>query len=111
MAELAQGSSQLSLHKPAEVGLARARLIWVMRPLGFLGLLLWVLHPNTSDRFDHAHMALIGFLLGAVYGLIVYGPQLKRYVSFRQPSGRHQANRVPEEYYWGQIDSIMFDNR
>lgn len=89
--------------------LARARLIWVMKPLGFLTLLLWILHPATADRLDHAHTALLGFLFGAVYGLVVYGPLLQQFIRLRQPSGRQITNRVPDEYYWGEIAKVLFD--
>lgn len=90
--------------------MARQRMVWAMRPLGLLVLVLWVLHPSTADRVDHAHMALVGFLFGAVYGLIIYGPLLRQYLVVGQVSERQQSNRVPEEYYWGQIDTVMFDN-
>lgn len=96
--------------RPSSAGLARARLIWVMKPLGFLLLVLWILHPSTADRLDHAHTALLGFLFGALYGVIVYGPTLQQYIRLHQPSGRLITNRVPDEYYWGKIDNILFDN-
>lgn len=105
-----QSSNSLTLHRPPAASLARTRIIWAMKPLGFLVLVLWILHPAIADRFDHAHTALLGFLFGAVYGLIVYGPALKQYIMLSQPTGRLQSNRVPEEYYWGRIENVMFDN-
>ncbi|MCA3243735.1 MAG: hypothetical protein INF43_00315 [Alphaproteobacteria bacterium] len=110
MVELAQGSNNLSLHKPEEVGLARSRLIWVMKPLGFLVLVLWVLHPGVSDRAEIGTMLLLGFLLGAAYGLVHYGAQLRQYLTLRPLAARQQSNRIPAEYYWGEINQVLYDN-
>jgi uncharacterized membrane protein len=110
MVKLAEGSTELSLHKPQEVGLAQARILWVMRPLGLLGLVLWVLHPGIADQTEHAHHMLLGFVMGAGYGLIVYGSLLARYLRLRPPTERQQSNRVPNEYYWGQIEQILYRN-
>jgi hypothetical protein len=111
MVELAQGSTQLSLHKPDEVGLLRSRLIWVARPLGALGLLLWVLHPGVADRADHGTMMLLGFLLGALYGLVLYGSRLRQYLMLKPLAGRQQSNRFPTEYYWGEVAQVLFNNK
>lgn len=110
MAEVS-GSSQVALHNPVEMSLARERLIWATRPIGLLLLVLWVLHPYTADRPVHAQIALLGFLLGAGYGLIVYGRTLRRYINVGTTNSRAQANRVPEEYYWGIIAQTLNANR
>lgn len=111
MAEVSvKSAAPLAVHKPVNVSLARTRLIWAMRPLGFLTLMLWIFHPATADQLEHAHTALLGFLFGALYGLVIYGPTLRQYIVLQQPGGRLQANRVPEEYYWGQVETVMFDN-
>jgi hypothetical protein len=110
MVELAQGSNSLSLHKPQEVGLARSRLVWVMKPLGFLALVLWVLHPGVSDRAEIGTMLLLGFLLGALYGLVHYGAQLRQYLTLRPLAARQQSNRIPAEYYWGELSQVLYDN-
>lgn len=104
---MADAKSQIALHNPVEISMAKERLIWAMRPLGLLLLVLWVFHPYTADRPDHAQIALLGFLLGAGYGLIVYGRVLRRYINVGAPSVRMQANRVPEEYYWGAIAQTL----
>ncbi len=110
MVELAQGSENLSLHKPEEVGLARSRLIWVMKPFGLLGLVLWVLHPSIADRSELGAMLLLGFLFGAAYGLLLYGPRLGHYMTLKPLEPRQQTNRVPTEYYWGEVAQVMYDN-
>jgi hypothetical protein len=111
MVELAQGSTQLSLHKPDEVGLLRSRLQWVARPLGALLLILWVMHPAVADRPEWGQAMLLGFLLGALYGLVLYGKHFKHYMVLRPVPGRQQSNRVPAEYYWGEISGILFENK
>lgn len=105
-----QSNPNVALHSGREVSLARARMVWALRPLGLLVLVLWILHPSTADQPDHAHSALLGFLFGAIYGLVIYGPILTKYFFVTQHDERQQVNRVPEEYYWGQIDKVMFDN-
>jgi len=111
MVELAQGSSQLSLHKPDEVGLLRSRLHWVSRPLGALMLTLWVLHPATADQPEWGRTMLMGFLFGALYGLLLYGHFLKDYMVLKPVPGRQQSNRIPAEYYWGEITQVLFENK
>jgi hypothetical protein len=110
MAEAGSGSPQLSLHK-VEGGLARARLLWALKPMGLLLLVLWVFHPATVDRIDVARVSLLGFLLGAGYGLIVFSRKLQEYTSINQLNDRDKPNRVPQEYYWGNISQTLYDNR
>lgn len=100
----------VTLSSGKQVSLARERMVWALRPFGLLALVLWILHPATADKLDHTHTALLGFLFGAVYGLIIYGPMLRQYLALGQSNELQQANRVPEEYYWGQIETVMFDN-
>jgi hypothetical protein len=96
----------------ATVGsLAVERLIWATRPLGLLALVLWILHPSTTQHTDPVHMALLGFLAGIFYGLVVYGKKLQNYIVKNSQNQRFKQNRVPEEYYWGNIAQTMFDNR
>lgn len=91
--------------------LARERLIWAMRPMGFLLLVLWVLHPSSAQGGDPIHLALVGFLVGLFYGLVVYGRQMQNYISSGNSNHRLTPNRVPEEYFWGNIAKTMYDNR
>lgn len=88
----------------------RARLAWAVKPLGFVLLVLWVLHPNTVNRPTYTHVSLFGFVCGTLYGLAFYGQTLKRFVSLNNVHSRLRPNRVPEEYYWGNIVQVLFDN-
>lgn len=87
------------------------RLIWATRPLGLLFLLFWIFHPNTASHTDFVHMGLLGFLAGIFYGLIVYGRRLRNYIMVTNTSQRLKPSRVPEEYYWGNVIKVMFDNK
>lgn len=91
--------------------LARERLIWATRPLGFLLVVLWALHPASARGDDLIHLALVGFLVGLFYGLVVYGWVLRNYIFQDNKNQRFKPNRIPEEYYWGNISKTMYDNR
>lgn len=104
-------SKSPSLHKVGGSSLARERLIWATRPMGFLLLVLWVLHPATFNHGDPVRMALLGFLVGICYGLVVYGSTLRGYLVMSDQGQRYRPNRVPEEYYWGNVSQVMYDNR
>ncbi len=112
MAELASGSTQLSMHKPAEQGLAKARLLWALKPLGFLAIVLWVAHPGTSALPLGALSGnlLLGFIFGLLYGAILYRETLTAYIRRNQRRGRKQYNRIPQEFYWGNITKTLYDN-
>ncbi len=103
--------SSPAVHTGAKPNLARERLIWALRPMGLLFLVLWVLHPASAQGGDPIHLALVGFLVGLFYGLIVYGRQLQNYIAKNNKNQRFTPNRVPEEYFWGNIAKTMYDNR
>ena len=91
--------------------MVRRRLWWLMKPMGALGLTLWVLHPAVADRPDVTTFALLAFLLGVAYGMVLFGHRFAPYLRFQPLTGRFQANRLPAEYYWGEISQQMFENK
>ena len=97
--------------KSVDAALIRARLWWLLRPMGALGLTLWVLHPTVSDRLDPTALALPAFLFGVAYGVVLFGYRFLPYIRLAPLTGRHQPNRVPAEYYWGEISQVLFENR
>jgi hypothetical protein len=97
--------------KSVDATLVRARLWWLLQPMGALGLVLWILHPAVSDRLDPTDLALPAFLFGVAYGLVLFGQRFLPYIRLAPLSGRHQPNRVPAEYYWGEISQVLFENR
>jgi hypothetical protein len=87
--------------------LMRERLLWAIKPFGFMALLLWVADPASAGRIGGTY-PLLAFVLGVLYGLAVYGPELKKLVIDRlQDNTRDQRNRLPEEYYWGEIETEL----
>jgi hypothetical protein len=66
-----------------------------------------VLTPGVSGAGNLSARALEGFLLGAAYGLLVYGEQLKNYLRFRLEEGRDYKNRLPDEFYWGVMEKRL----
>lgn len=89
----------------------RERLVWASKPMGLLALALWVLHPATASHADYIHMGLVGFLGGTAYGWILYGGRLRSYMALKAVSQSEMPNRVPQEYYWGSIAQVMYDNK
>jgi hypothetical protein len=87
------------------------RLIWATKPLGLLFLLFWIFHPITVSHTDFIHMGLLGFLAGILYGIVVYGAKLRNDITINNLNQRFKQNRVPEEYYWGNVIKIMYDNK
>ncbi|HEX2859153.1 MAG TPA: hypothetical protein VHP58_03030 [Alphaproteobacteria bacterium] len=108
MADTTPTTTQLAVeHRSDTSRLARERLLWAVRPFGFIGLVLWVLTPGVSAEGNLSAHCLQGFLLGAAYGLLVYGEQLKDYLQFRLEGGRDYKNRLPGEFYWGVIEKRL----
>jgi len=108
---MTENVANVSVVKVGEAGMVRARVVWALRRMGVLLLVLWVLYPTTADRLDYSRVTLLGFLYGAFYGLLLYGNVLLEYVKGTKENKRFTQNRVPEEYYWGNISKILFDNR
>ena len=101
-------TAQFAVEYKSDTGrLARERLLWAVRPFGLIGLVLWVLTPGVSAEGDIAARTLQAFLLGAVYGLLVYGQQLKKYLQLRLDNGRESKNRLPDEFYWGVVEQVL----
>lgn len=86
--------------------LVRSRLLWLVKPMGFLGILLWVLSPGTADTPSLQSPILLGFLLGAIYGVVFYAEEFRRHLLFQRDLGRTRRNRVPSEYYFGSVESV-----
>jgi hypothetical protein len=109
MAE-AQSSPQVIQMDSSAVSV-RARLIWASRPLGFLLVAFWVLHPSSTAHADYLHLPLVGFLVGICYGLVMFWEKLRDYIGITTESHRFAVNRMPDEYYWGAISETLFRNK
>lgn len=108
---MAESTVNPILHSGVSGSLAKERLIWASRPMGFLFVALWLLHPSTASHTDYLHMALVAFLVGNFYGIVVYGSKLREYIVASNKNQRFKPNRVPEEYYWGNITKTMYENK
>lgn len=96
--------------KGGDTSFVKERILWAIKPLGLLVLVLWSVHPATSSAVAPLHLLLMGFLAGTAYGLVLYGRKLRSYLTLRAASQTQMPNRVPQEYYWGSIAQVMFDN-
>lgn len=87
--------------------ITRERLLWLLKPLFTLGLVVWCLHPNTTTKDVVEQNAELGFLLGAVFGIIMHRNVFKYFLVTRRKETRHRRNRVPDEYYFGKIIKVL----
>jgi len=89
-------------------GIAGERLLWAMRPLGAVMLILWVMNPDTTAKADLQYEILLGFLLGALYGIFYNYGLLTDILMTKRQNVRHVKNRLPDEFYWGKKIDILF---
>lgn len=87
--------------------LAKKRMLWAIKPIFGVIILVWVVHPATATTKDLASMELKGFLVGAVYGLIVYRESMKKFWMSQRLKTTDIKNRVPDEYYMGHIEKVL----
>lgn len=88
--------------------IARERLLWVIKPIGAVSLVVWCFHPSTSTKAMTDSNSLLGFLLGAVLAIFIYREQLEYFLVSRRKTDRDSRNRVPEEFYFGEIKQRLF---
>jgi uncharacterized membrane protein len=101
--------NQASAANKAEIDkIAKERLLWVIKPIGIIVLTLWVLNPSVTAHPDVQTEALLGFLLGAAFGIFVNYRVLTYYLVTRRENAREQRNRVPQEFYWGKKRETLF---
>jgi len=87
-------------------GLARERLLWAIKPILGVCIFVWVIHPATAVNDDMHQMQLRGFLVGALYGILVYRDSLKKFMK-KRASNAETRNRIPDEYYIGHIEKVL----
>jgi hypothetical protein len=87
----------------------RRRLSWISQPLYLLVVaLLWVLNPAVVDQDNLQSATLWGFLFGAGWGLIRFRREIFNILSIKMEAGAYRKNRVPEEFYWGVKEEVLF---
>lgn len=87
--------------------ITRERLLWLIKPLFTLGLVVWSLHPTTTAKDVVSENAELGFLLGAIFGIIMHRDVFKYFLITRRKETRHRRNRMPDEYYFGKIKQVL----
>ncbi len=90
--------------------IARERSIWLLKPITLVCIVIWCFYPSV-DMMEHLdNNIMLGFLLGSVAGLIIKAQDLKFYLYTRRKNTIEQKNRMPDEYYFGKIKKVMFEN-
>lgn len=87
--------------------LAKQRMLWAIKPILGVCIVVWVLHPSTATEPDMTKQQLKAFLVGAIYGLIVYREALKHFLNKQKINKSEIRNRIPEEYYMGHIEKVL----
>jgi hypothetical protein len=88
--------------------IAKERMLWISKPLGAVFMMVWCVHPSTTMPDVVERNVLLGFLMGALFGLIVNMKVLRYYLITRRHDVMSRRNRMPDEYYFGKIKTILF---
>lgn len=88
--------------------LFQERILWLAKPLGGVMLVLWIMSPETTARTDLQSTTLLGFLLGAIYGIFFYHETLRGLLFTERENVRKVKNRLPDEFYWGKKLDTLF---
>ena len=87
--------------------IVRERVLWVIRPIMAVSLVMWCVLPGTTRPDVVDHNALVGFLLGTLYGLFVFRSRFLTYIIIRRRETTKRKNRFPDEYYFGKVKEVM----
>ena len=83
------------------------RFVWLIKPIGLVFLIVWSIHPHTATVGVEDNV-LLAVLMGALYALFIKRETLKLFWAGRFNTGRERKNRVPDEFYWGQVKQVLF---
>lgn len=87
--------------------IAKERTLWIIRPVAIVSIIAWVVHPNTSLTDHLERNILLGFLFGAALGAFIYRDKIQEFWTIRL-RGKDAHNRIPDEYYLGQVKEVLF---
>ena len=87
--------------------IAKERLLWLVKPIFTVCLVTWCLHPSTTMHDVVDKNAQLGFLLGALFAILVDRETLYYYLVVRRGETTEQRNRMPDEYYFGKVTEVM----
>lgn len=85
----------------------RERLVWLVRPIGLLGLILFCLSPAVVAKPQIQDQALLAFMGGVVLGLYWYYADFYMYI-FKRTDKSELTNQLPDTFYWGKKVAILF---
>lgn len=88
--------------------IARERSIWLIRPVMAVCVIVWAFHPTTALSDNLEGNLLLGFLLGALFSIIINMGVYRYYLIVRRRNTMNRMNRVPDEYYFGRIKEVLF---
>jgi hypothetical protein len=89
-------------------GLAKKRMLWAIKPIMGVAIVVWIAHPSTANAMhDVTTLQLKGFLVGAIYGIVIYREEMKKFWLKQRVKNTDIKNRVPDEYYMGHIDKVL----
>lgn len=89
--------------------IARERSIWLLKPITLVCIIIWCFYPSI-DMIRHLESnVLLGFLLGSIAGVIIKYPDLKYFLYTRRKNTVERKNRMPDEYYFGKIKTVLFE--
>lgn len=87
--------------------IAKERSLWLLKPMTVLGVLVWALYPSTVMPGHLDQNATMGFLLGAMAGVVWKMDTFRYYLFVRRHNVTDRKNRMPDEYYFGLIKQVM----
>lgn len=87
------------------------RTVWLVKPLAVVCMVLWCLHPATSSPDSLERNMMLGFLIGAFYGIFVNRKVLQHYLFTRRNETVEKKNRMPEEYYFGRVKEVLDEEK
>ena len=89
--------------------IAKERSIWLLRPVMAVCVVVWAFHPTTALTENLREHILLGFLLGALFGIVLNLGIYRYYLFTRRLNTTNRHNRVPDEYYFGHVKKVLYD--
>lgn len=109
MPKAAKSDNRTSVDQAYQVErIVRERLVWALKPIIIVCLIVWCLHPTTTKVQVVDKNAMLGFLMGAFFAIFINRKVLHYYLFQRRKNTRLRKNRVPDEFYFGDVKRMLF---
>lgn len=91
----------------------RSRLLWASQPIVLIfALLFWVLNPEVADQASIASGMVGAFVFGLLIAIVGKWQDISILLDLGSKNSSnndvYRKNRVPEEFYWGHKEKILF---